>query len=208
MRRLLTILALSLLATPAAAQDEIKRDPDGLKGISPYNEDLAAGRKAYESGDNPAAITHFDAAIGKADNKMYGYLLKAQAQLANGDLNAALSTAETARSKEGTEEQHAKVTFLLADLQERKADVPPSEVTKGQSTEKTGLGETLKSAWERVKDAWNAYSAYVSEHSRVPDYKASAEDRKKKIDERIKRDKDYGEVRARIIKNEEDARKK
>ena len=37
----------------------------------------------------------------------------------------------------------------------------------------------------------------MADHARAPNYSASADDRNKKVDERVKREKDYGEVRAR-----------
>ena len=204
MRRLLPALALivaSSFALPAVAQDEageVKRDPKGQTGISPYNEDLAKGRDSYKNKDYPGAITHFDAAIGKEGGKMLAYILKAQTLLANGDLDAALKLAEEGRSKQGTEGQQAKILFLLADLSEQKADTAPGADAKG------GLAEALQGKWEKVKEVWTAYVTYVGEHTTVPNYKASAEDRNKKIDERVKRDKDYGEVKARIEKNAKD----
>jgi hypothetical protein len=195
----LALMLASTFAVPAMAKDEVRRDPKGQTGISPYNEDLAKGRDAFKGGDHGAAIGHFDAAIQKDGQKMMAYLMKAQSQLAKGDLDLALATAETGRAKEGTEDQQAKMLFLFADLTERKADTAPGADAQG------GLKDALQGKWEQVKVAWNGYIAYVAAHTRVPDYKASAEDRNKKIDERVKRDKDYGEVRARIVKNEKDA---
>jgi hypothetical protein len=195
-------LLLTCLTLPAAAQDapaasgEVKRDPSGIKGISPYNEDLAKGREASAKGDHGAAISHFDAAIAKADNKMLAFLLKSQAQVASGNLDAAIETATVGRGKEGTEEQQAKLMFLTADLDERKADT-----AYGSEDGTGGLKEALNTKWEQVKTVWKAYSAYVTEHTRVPNYQASADERNKKIDERVKRDADYGEVKLRIAKN-------
>ena len=48
-----------------------------------------------------------------------------------------------------------------------------------------------------MKEGWSAYSAFVTEHTRAPNYSASADDRKQKVDDRVKREKDYGEVRGR-----------
>jgi len=202
MRHLWLILTLTATASaplPALAQgqaSEVKRDPSGQKGISPYNEALAKGRDSFKSKDYAGAVTHFDAAISDNGDKMLAYLLKAQAQLANNDLDAALKTTEEGRAKRGTEEQQAKMLFLLADLRERKADTPP-----GADGGDAGLQDALKGKWEAVREVWNGYMAYLTDHTRVPDYSASAKDRIKKVDERVKRDRDYGQVKARIAKN-------
>ena len=116
MRKLALVVALSLgtvvsYSPSATAQEdaEVKRDPKGVKGISPYNEDLAKGREAFANGDHDGAMTSFEAAIAKDDSKLMGYLLKAQTQLEKGDLAGALQTAEGAKTKQGNEHEQAKL---------------------------------------------------------------------------------------------------
>ncbi len=193
--RLLGLAMAVVLAMPAtAAAAEVKRDPNGVTGISPYNEDLAKGRAATQKGDPAGAIRHFDAAIAK-DDRLLGHLLKAQAQLLGGDRDAAIQTLEAARSKEGSEAEQAKCELLRADLAERSA-APYSDAAPSEGS----LKEALATKWDAVKTLWKAYAAYVAEHTRVPNYQATASERLEKIDARVQRDKDYGEVKVRIAK--------
>ena len=197
-RALIVILAGSLWATPASAQDDdgVRRDPEGVTGISPYDEALAKGRKAFQSGDHDGAIAAFDDAIAKDGSRVMAYLLKAQAQMDKGDLAGATATAESANGKKGTEEAQSKVVFLQAELAERNANQPKKDAPAAP-TKKDALEKALRSVWDKVKEGWSAYSAFVTEHTRAPNYGASADDRKQKVDDRVKREKDFGEVRAR-----------
>lgn len=194
-------VALSFVAAPAAAKDKkkadtaIKRDPKGVKGISPVREDLAKGRQAFADGDHDGAIDAFDAAIAKDSARMMGYLLKAQTQLAKGDLEGARKTAELAKDKRGNEEETAKLLFFTADLDERHATAPAADEKQSK------LSEALASTWDKVKERWTTYSAYLSSHTRLPDYQATATERKKQVDDRVKREKDYGAVAARRENN-------
>lgn len=202
MRRsvLVVICASTLLASTASAEDGgVKRDPEGVTGISPYNEALAKGRVAFGEGDHDGAIAAFDDAIAKDGSRVMGYLLKAQAQLDKGDLAGATATAQSANGKKGTEEAQSKVLFLQAELSERNANASKNEDEDAPAppTEKDTLEKALRSVWDKVKEGWSAYGAFVSEHTRAPNYSATADDRKRKVDDRVKREKDYGEVRAR-----------
>ncbi len=211
MRTLLVgcLLSLSLVAAPAFAQSqggdakggEVRRDPNGVKGISPYNEHLAKGRTASANGDWAGAVQAFDAAIATDGGRMMAYLLKAQAELGQGDLAAARKAAEEGRAKKGNEATNAKLLFLIADLEERKA-APPSTAEK-----KSKLSEALRSTWDKVKEGWSAYTSYLTSHTSVPDYKASADERKKQVDARVKREEDYGAVAERIRKAEDESTK-
>ncbi len=203
-------IAIAVVALPASANAQtdaasgkkVRTDPKGVTGISPYNEALAKGRKAFVDKRIDDAIAAFRGAIQKSPDKTDAYLLLGQAQHHKGELDAALKTIEDGRKKQGSEAIDAKMLFLRADLLERKA-----AATKDGGGTKS-LAETLASAWERAKEGWSAYKVFLDAHSRLPDYKASADKRKQAIDERIKRAKDYGEVRARIDKNVKERAKK
>lgn len=198
-------LALSLLATfaplrEAHAQEgeakEIRRDPNGITGISPYMEAIAKGRGAFTSGDHAGAISAFDDAIAKDSERALAYLLKAQTQLDQGDLAAATATADQGNGKKGTEAEQSKLVFLQAELRERNADAPQNDEAP-LPTDKEALEKALQKIWDGVKEGWSAYSAFVAEHGGAPNYSASADDRKQQVDARVKREKDYGEVRGR-----------
>ena len=200
-RTALATVALAVILAPSASAQskqasEVRRDPAGTKGISPYMEDLAKGRSAFQNKDATAAIAAFDAAIAKDPERLLGYLLKAQAQLAKNDLDGAFATAAVGRTKSGTEAEQGKMLFLSAELDERKANTKP-----GEENEVSAL-ERLKLKWDTVKDAWSRYVTHQTEHPTAPDFKASAEDRNAKIDARVKRDADYAHVKKRIADNQ------
>jgi hypothetical protein len=203
-----TLSCVALLAAaPARAEegkakdkkDEIRRDPEGKKGISPYMEIIAKGRRAFLDRDPSRATEIFEEAVQKHPDQMLAYLLVAQLKLEKGDLKTAIELANKARDKNGHEEWHAKMLFLRADLLERKANAKPEG--KGGAD----LKSALVTLWEQAREAWSAYVAYLSGHTRLPDYKATAEDRKKRIEARPKREKDYGDVRARIERDAKEA---
>ena len=103
--------------------------------------------------------------------------------------------AEAGRQKKGNEQETAKLLFLIANLQERNAAPPSTEEKKSK------LSEALLSTWERVKENWDTYTAYLASHTTVPDYKATADERKKQVDARVQREKDYGAVAERAKNN-------
>ncbi len=186
--------SLATAQTDSTSGKKVRTDPKGVTGISPYNETLAKGRKAFVEKRVDEAIASFRSAIQKEPQKMLAYLLLAQAQHHKGKVDAALKTVEDGRKKQGSEANDAKMLFLRADLLERKAAA--TKEGGGKS-----LAAALAGAWEQAKEGWSAYKVFLDAHSRLPDYKASAVKRKEAIDLRAKRAKDYGEVRARIDKN-------
>jgi hypothetical protein len=186
----------------AVGADGVRRDPQGVKGISPYNEELAKGRKAASEKNWDAAVNAFSGAIAVDGNQAAAYLLKAQVQLEKGELDAALSTAQEGRGKQGSEDVQSKLVFLLADVQERKANTAPGA---DFAPEGTTWKDTLTAKWAKVTEAWSSYVGLLGTATKAPDYRASADERKKQVDARVTRDKDYGDVRARVLKNEKEA---
>jgi len=204
MRRSVALIAFALILGPpnfASAQDEgddkreVRRDPAGQKGISPFMEKLAEGRRASADGKHDDAIRAFEDAMELEPDKLVPYLLKAQSLLAKDELDAAIDAASTGRTKQGTAAERSKLLFLSADLDERKKDTPA-----GQDNEPSML-EKLSKAWDEVKNSWNAYVALLEAQSVEPSFKASADDRKGKVDDRVKRDEDFAEVKKRAPNN-------
>ena len=76
--------------------------------------------------------------------------------------------------KKGSEDLNGRILFVLADLRER------------------------QKSWQGAKDAWAAYAAYLTSHAQAKGFPATAEERIKRIDQRIKDEKDYGAVKVRI----------
>jgi hypothetical protein len=58
--------------------------------------------------------------------------------------------------------------------------------------------------WQKAKDAWSAYNAYLTSHPQAKGYAATGEERIKRIDQRMKDEKDYAAVKERIKKREEE----
>lgn len=199
-------LLMGLVTTSAVAQaaggGEVRRDPKGQTGISPYMEEIAKGRTAFKAKDNPGAIRAFQAAISKDGDRMLGYLLLAQAQLAKDATDDALESATEGENKKDTDAVQAKMGFLRAELMERKTNSKP-----GEDNAPGSALETIGKKWDTVKSLWGAYVDYVAAHDKAPNYTASAVDRKSKVDARVKRDNDYAAVRKRIVEGEKDASK-
>ena len=164
--------------TAAAGSKEVRKDPEGKRGISPYAEAIAKGEGAYVARDLPGAITSFQDAIKLDTEKMLGFFRLGEAQLESGKPDEADSTWATALGKKGTDDLNAKLLFVIADLRER------------------------QHKWQAAKDAWAAYSAFLQNHAKVNGYPATATERTKQADRRMKDEVDYGAVKDRIAKRE------
>ena len=164
--------------TAAAGAKEIRRDAEGKRGISPYAEAIAKGEGAYVARDLPGAITAFQDAIKLDAEKMLGFFRLGEALLETGKPDEADSTWTTALGKKGTDDLNAKLLFVIADLRERQRK------------------------WQATKDAWAAYSAFLQNHTKVTGYPATATERTKQADRRIKDEFDYAAVKDRIAKRE------
>lgn len=162
----------------AAGPKEVRKDPEGKRGISPYMEAIAKGEAAYVARDLPGAITSFQDAIKLDTEKMLGFFRLGEAQLESNKPDEADSTWATALGKKGTDDLNAKLLFVIADLRER------------------------QHKWQATKDAWAAYSAFLQNHTKVAGYAATATERTKQADRRIKDEVDYAAVKDRIAKRE------
>src|SRR5262245_23687328 len=170
--------AAAASAAPAAAKGP-RRDPEGKTGISPYNEAIAKGQNAYIARDFPGAVTAFQEAIKLDPQPMIGFYLLGEAQLEAGKPEEAEAAWTTGLGKKGSDDTNGKLLFILADLRERQKN------------------------WQAAKEAWAAYAAFCTSHAQAKVYPATAEERIKRIDQRIKDEKDYAPVRERIKKREE-----
>jgi predicted Zn-dependent protease len=168
---------------PAAATPggkEPRRDPEGKKGISPYMEAVARGQNAFVARDFAGAVTDFQTAIKADPQQMLGFYLLGEAQLEAGKPEEAEAAWTAGLSKKGDDNLNARLLFVMADLRER------------------------QKSWQAAKDAWAAYSAFLTSHPQAKGYSATAEDRIKRIDQRLKDEKDYAVVKERIKKREEE----
>lgn len=166
---------------PAAGAPKVKRDPDGKKGISPYMEALQRGDAALVARDLAGAVSAYQDAVKLDATKMLAFARLAEALRESGKLDDAGSTLETALGKQGDDSLKAHVMFLLADLRER------------------------QKSYDAAKDLWTKYASFVE--GKGFGYAASAKDRLAKIEEHAKLEKQYGEVRERIKKRQEEREK-
>lgn len=180
--------AVVLTALPSAAQTSPpaaaaaaagpRKDPEGKTGISPYQELIAKGQVSFVARDIPGAITAFQDAIKLDPAKMLGFVRLGEAMLESGNVAEAEGAWTTALGKKGTDDLQAKALFCLADLRERQKN------------------------WQAAKDAWSAYATFLSSNPKAVGYPATAVDRQKQIDRRVKDEKDYAAVKDRIVARE------
>jgi len=166
-------------AKTAATKDNIRRDPEGKTGISPYMELIAKGEAAFVARDFPGAIAAFQEAIKLDGTKMLGFYRMGEAQLATAKLEEVLATWQAGLGKKGSEDLNAKLLFVIADLYERQAN------------------------WQAAKDAWAAYAAFLQNNAgKANGYAGTPVERQKQADRRMKDEKDYAAVKERIAKRE------
>lgn len=156
--------------------DNVRRDPAGIKGISPYMEMIVKGDAAFVARDIPGAVSAFQDAIKSDPEMMLGFYRLGEAELEAGKLDDAGKTWETGLSKRGSDDLKGKIMFALADLKER------------------------QKKWQAAKDAWASYSVFVQGNAKVKGHPATASDRIKQADRRMKDEVDYGKVKERIAK--------
>lgn len=107
-------------AAPAKSEDGVKRDPKGVKGISPYMEAINKGDRAHVARDFDGAIAAYRDAIQTDPQNALAHYRVGATQLAKGDqkeAEAAFVNGLRFASKDAT--LKAKLLFALADLRER-----------------------------------------------------------------------------------------
>jgi tetratricopeptide (TPR) repeat protein len=164
----------------ATTPGQPRRDPKGQTGISPYMEQIKKGEDAYVARDFTGAVAAFQEAIKIDVQKMLGYYRIGEAQLAAGNIAEAEAQWQSALTKTGSDDLKAKVYFVLADLRER------------------------QQKWAEAKEAWTAYSNFLQANPKALGYAATTVERIKQIDRRVKDEKDYGEVKERIKRRQDE----
>jgi len=168
--------AALLLGNALASGKEIRRDPENKKGISPYMELIVKGDAAFVARDIPGATTAFQDAIKSDPDQMLGFYRLGEAEIEQNKLDDAEKTFEAGLSKRGNDELKGKLLFAIADLKER------------------------QKKWPSAKDAWGSYAAFLQGSTKTKGYPATATERMKQADRRLKDEVDYGKVRERITK--------
>jgi tetratricopeptide (TPR) repeat protein len=179
MRTPLIALAVLLVAAPTLADEKAspkdRHDPDNIRGISVYVEQLNKGVAKFLAKDVTGALDVFRATIPLAPRNPLGHYLVAEAEIANGNLTEAENSIKQAEplTDDRNPGVRAKVLFVSADVKER-----------------------LKK-WDEAKAAWQAYVDYAQKHADVA-FAQSGTSRIQALDDMMKQDKAYEAVRQRI----------
>src|SRR5688572_23727320 len=164
----LAVLAVSSISlaqnapapAPAAAQPaagEPRKDPKGVKGISPFWEAIKKGDNSAIARDFDGAIAAYREAIQSQPQNPMGHYRLGEAQLAKGDQKEAeLAWGAGLRFADKDPVMKAKLLFVLADLRER------------------------QKSHDEANTRWTDYGKAASAPG-AKGYPATAEDRKKRI---------------------------
>jgi len=166
--------------TMKAAPDQIRRDPNGLTGISPFWEAVIEGDNAYVAGSYPAALEAYKKALAAEPTNAKGHYRVGQVQVATGQLEEAEKAYETAlKYAENDPPTKAKILFVLADLRERQKDN------------------------EGATERWDAYASHTA--ATKTGHPATAVERKKVIATWQQLQEQYAAVKERIVQREKEA---
>jgi len=186
----LVVTSSLLLATAAVAQPAkksgsaaVRRDPKGVKGISPFMEALKRGDSALIAREFDGAIAAYREAITKEPQNALGHYRVGEAQLAKGDLHEAEEAFTQGLRFAGVPDSalKAKLQFALADLRER------------------------QKSYEVATGKWTDYATFTTEQKDAKGFPATATDRKQVIETWMKVSAESVEVKARIEKRLKEA---
>jgi tetratricopeptide (TPR) repeat protein len=150
--------AAATASTSSAAPADVRRDPRGVKGISPFWEAIKRGDDAVAARDLDGAKAAYEEAIRTDPHNGTGQYRMGELHLARGQLKEAEGAWQEALRFSGEDASlRAKVLFVLADLKERQR------------------------AFEEETNGWNAYEAHAKASPAAKTFPDSAADRKKRI---------------------------
>ena len=169
-------------AAAAAPADNVKRDPRGLQGISPFWEAILKGDNAYVARDFDTAIAAYKKAIESKPQEGLGHLRLGGAELAKGNTDEAEKAFQQAvRFSAQDPAVRAKAEFCLADLHER------------------------KKSYDEAAVRWRQYGDFVKSKPESKGFEATANERVKRVEEWKKLSADSAEVKLRIEKRMKEA---
>jgi tetratricopeptide (TPR) repeat protein len=178
-------------ASPAAvdatakSSDGPRRDPRGVKGISPFWEAIKRGDDAAAAQNLDGAKAAYDDAIKADPHNGTGQYRAGEIELLRGHLKEAEAAWEEALRFAGDNAGlKAKVLFVLADVKERQR------------------------ALEEETNGWNAYETHARAAPSAKTFPDTAADRKKRVQEWKQAVIDYGAVKDRIKLRLDEANKK
>ncbi|HET7545943.1 MAG TPA: hypothetical protein VFK05_39010 [Polyangiaceae bacterium] len=163
-------------AQPAKAA-EVRRDPRGLKGISPFREAIGRGDSALLRRDFEGALAAYREALAQEPENAFGQYRIGEAQLLKGELHEAQAAFAAGLRAVATKDAalKAKLLFALADLAERQKaydeaiakwteyetfTTPQKEPQKDAHGSSPSVGFVASGAErKRVVEAWKKLSA-------------------------------------------------
>jgi len=188
---LVVIASLLGLANGAWAEDKtpqkksadgVRRDPKGVKGISPFWEAVKKGDSAFVARDFDSAIAAYKEAITAEPQNALGHYRAGEAQIAKGDLKEAASDFAAGLRFVGNDNPlKAKLEFALADVGER------------------------QKAYDEATAKWADYETFTTATPDAKGFPATASERKKVIETWKKVSADSADVKARIEKRLKEA---
>jgi len=169
-------------ATKKGSDSAVRRDPKGIKGISPFWEAVKKGDNAFVARDFDAAIAAYREAVTADPQNALGHYRAGEAQIAKGDLKeAGVAFAAGLRFVGNDLLLKAKLHFALADLSER------------------------QKAYDEASQKWTEYETFTTSQPNAKGYPASGSERKKVVENWKKVSSDAVEVKARIDKRLKEA---
>jgi tetratricopeptide (TPR) repeat protein len=179
-------LALSVAAsaapTKAALPSGVRRDPHGVKGISPFQEAVKKGDNALVARDFDGALVAYREAISSEPENALGQYRLGEGQIAKGDLPEADAAFVAGLRFVGADASlKAKLQFALADLRERQKN------------------------YDEATARWSDYQTQTTDQKESKGFPASAIERKKVIEAWKKLSADSADVKARIEKRLKEA---
>jgi tetratricopeptide (TPR) repeat protein len=169
-------------SAPQIGDDGVRRDPKGVKGISPYLEQISKGDRAYVARDFEGAISAYREAIKLDPERGLGHYRVGSAQLAKGDQKEAEAAWVNGLRFTGRDTTlKAQLLFALADLRER------------QKNNDDAIGR------------WKDYSKAADEDKAAVTYPATATERVTRNEAWKKALASGDEVKARIAKRLKEA---
>lgn len=165
-------------AAPAASADNIRRDPKGIKGISPFWESLKVGDSAYLARDYENAIAQYQDAISKDPQNPLGHLRAAETQFQLEKYPEALQAADAAKRFGASEPNvQAKALFLVALIHERQGEL------------------------DQANEDWKAYQAFARQQPKAKVHQRTPPERQKRIQTAKQLKEEYAAVKERIAKH-------
>lgn len=192
----LLILGIALDASaqqPASTSDKpkadqqggVRKDPKGIKGISPFWEAIKKGDDAFAARDIDGAKAQYQEAIKAEPQNPMGHYRLGEAELMKGNMADAEADWQSALRFSGqVPTLKAKVLFVLADLRERQRQL------------------------DQATTAWHAYADNAKATPTAKTFPETPPDRIKRIDDWKKLENDYAAVKERIKARLAEAEKK